>query len=178
MALNRYNGMQESMPNSFSSMLDRFFNESVNTRNFSDFTPHVDACETEKGFELQLALPGVKSEDIAIDFQEGRLTITGERKLERKEDGRRYHMLETQYGSFSRTFYLPDKVNPDKITANFEDGILMVNVPKDEHKTMKRQINISSASGKDKNKSRAVEENATTASENGKTEKSKSSKTA
>lgn len=173
MALSRYNGMQEGMPNSFSSMLDRFFNESVNTRNFSDFTPHVDACETEKGFELELALPGVKAEDINIDFQEGKLTITGERKLEKKEDGRRYHMLETQYGSFSRTFYLPDKVNPDKITANFQDGVLQVNVPKDEHKTMKRQINVTSASG-NKSKTREVEEKASASSENGKSEKGKS----
>jgi HSP20 family protein len=148
-------------------MLDRFFNESVNTRNLADFTPHVDACETEKGYELELALPGVKAEDINIDFQEGRLTITGERKLERKEDGRRYHMLETQYGSFSRTFYLPDKVNPDKISAHFEDGVLLVNVPKDELKTMKRQINISSGSGNtgSKGKTKQVEE---TASENSK----------
>ncbi|GAB3540766.1 hypothetical protein GCM10027443_39060 [Pontibacter brevis] len=174
MALSRYNGMQDAMPNSFSSMLDRFFNESVNTRNFSDFTPHVDACETEKGFEIQLALPGVKAENINIDFQEGRLTITGERKLEKKDDGRRYHMLETQYGSFSRTFYLPDKVNPDKITASFEDGLLLVNVPKDEKKTMKRQINITSGSGNNSsNKTKAVEEKATAASENGKSEKSK-----
>lgn len=144
MALTRYNGMQENMPNSFSSMLDRFFNESVNSRNLSAFTPHVDACETERGFEIEAALPGVKKEDIRIDFQEGKLTITGERKLEKKEEGRRYHMLETQYGSFSRTFYLPDNVNPDKIKAEFNDGILLVNIPKDEHKTMKRQISISS----------------------------------
>jgi HSP20 family protein len=159
--------MQGGMPNSFSSMLDRFFNESVNTRNFADFTPHVDACETEKGYELELALPGVKPEDINIDFQEGRLTITGERKLEKKEEGRRYHMLETQYGSFSRTFYLPDKVNPDKITAQFDNGLLLVNVPKDEHKTMKRQINVSAGSGS-KGKTRSVEEKASAPAEDSK----------
>lgn len=168
MALSRYNGMQDNMPNSFSSMLDRFFNESVNTRTLSDFTPHVDASETEKGFEIQLALPGVKPEDIHIDFQEGKLTISGERKFDRKEDGRRYHMVETQYGSFSRSFYLPDKIDPDKITAHFENGVLLVNVPKDEHKTMKRQINISSASGGSKGKEKAVEQKATAASENNK----------
>lgn len=167
MALTRYNGMQDSMPNSFSSMLDRFFNESVNTRNLSDFTPHVDACETDKGFEVQLALPGVKPEDIHIDFQEGKLTISGERKFERKEDGRRYHMMETQYGAFSRSFFLPDKVDPDKISAHFEDGVLQVNVPKDAHKTMKRQINISSGSG-NKGKEKAVEQKATASSENSK----------
>jgi len=170
MALNKHNGMQYAMPTSFSSMLDRFFNESVNTRGLTDFTPHVDASETEKGFELQLALPGVKPEDINIDFQEGKLTITGERKLERREDGRRYHMMETQYGAFSRSFYLPDKVDPDKITAHFENGLLLVNVPKDEQKTMKRQINISSAPG-EKREEKAVTQKATAASENNKSKK-------
>lgn len=144
MALNRYNGINENTPTTFSAMLDRFFNESVNSRNFSGFTPHVDACETEKGFEIEVALPGVKKEDISIEFQEGRLTINGERKLEKKEESRRYHMLETQYGAFSRSFYLPDNVNPDKISAQFNDGILTVAVPKDAHKTMKRQISIAS----------------------------------
>ena len=145
MALNRYTGMESNMPQSFSSMLDRFFNESVNTKGLSSFTPHVDACETQNGYEIEVALPGIRKEDISIDFQEGRLTITGERKFEKSEgDGRRYQMLETQYGTFNRTFYLPDNVNPDKIKARMENGILMVTVPKDEQKTMKRQIAISS----------------------------------
>ena len=173
MALNRYNGMQESMPNSFSSMLDRFFNESVNSKNYTGFTPHVDACETEKNYEIEVALPGVRKEDINIDFQEGRLTITGERKLEKQEEGRRYHMLETQYGSFSRTFYLPDKVSPDKITAQLEDGVLLVTVPKDEQKTMRRQINISGASDSKKKNTevKTTEEKATAANDNGKAKK-------
>ncbi|MFD2516260.1 Hsp20/alpha crystallin family protein [Pontibacter locisalis] len=170
MALTRYNGMQDSTSttNSFSSMLDRFFNESVNSRNFSGFTPHVDACETDKNYEIELALPGVKKEDINIDFQEGKLTITGERKLEKREDNRRYHMLETQYGSFTRSFYLPDKVNPDKISAHLDNGVLLVTVPKDEKKTMKRQINISSPEEGNK---KVTEENAATAGEKGKSKK-------
>ncbi|MEJ8800949.1 Hsp20/alpha crystallin family protein [Pontibacter sp. H249] len=173
MALNRYNGMQESMPNTFSSMLDRFFNESVNSKNFAGFTPHVDACETEKGYEIELALPGVKKEDISIDFQEGRLTITGERKLEKKEEGRRYHMMETQYGSFSRSFYLPDKVSPDKISAQLEDGVLLVTVPKDEQKTMKRQIQISTSgdSKKKVSEGNVAEAKTGAVAENGKTKK-------
>ena len=85
MALNRYTGMESNMPQSFSSMLDRFFNESVNTKGLSSFTPHVDACETQNGYEIEVALPGIRKEDISIDFQEGRLTITGERKFEKSE---------------------------------------------------------------------------------------------
>lgn len=164
MALTRYNSMQESMPSTFSAMLDRFFNDTVNSRTFSGFTPHVDACETERGYEIEVALPGVKKEDITIDFQEGKLTITGERKLEKKEEGRRFHMMETQYGAFSRSFFLPDNVNPDKITAEFRDGILLVDVPKDEKKTKKRQISISAGATKEvkaEKKEKAIAENGT-----------------
>src|SRR5690606_5594019 len=125
----------------------RFFNESVNTKGLRSFTPHVDACETDKGYEIEVALPGIRKEDVAIDYQEGRLSISGERRFEKSEgDGRRYQMLETQYGSFNRTFYLPDNVNPDQIKAKLEDGILHVTVPKDVKKTMKRQISIASGS--------------------------------
>lgn len=162
MALTRYNSMQDSMPSTFSAMLDRFFNDTVNSRTFSGFTPHVDACETERGYEIEVALPGVKKEDIAIDFQEGKLTITGERKLEKKEEGRRFHMMETQYGAFSRSFFLPDNVNPDKITAEFRDGILLVDVPKDEKKTKKRQISIAAGNTKEvkaEKKEKAIAEN-------------------
>lgn len=166
MALMGYSGMDNSMPQTFSSMLDRFFNESVNSRNNSAFTPHVDACETSNGYEIEVALPGVKKEDISIDFQEGRLTITGERRFERKEENKRYQMLETQYGSFTRSFQLPDNVKPENIKAEMEDGILMVTVPKDEKKTMKHQIKIASGSdSKNSGKSKRVGVN----SENGKT---------
>lgn len=167
MALNRYTGMETNMPQSFSSMLDRFFNETVNTRGMSSFTPHVDACETEKGYEIEVALPGIRKEDINIDFQEGRLSISGERRFEKREgDGRRYQMLETQYGTFNRTFYLPDNVNPDMIKAQMQDGILMVTVPKDEHKTMKRQISISSDN--DQREKEIIKPKKAKASENGK----------
>ena len=167
MALTRYSGMENAMPQTFSSMLDRFFNESVNTRGLSSFTPHVDACETENGYEIEVALPGIRKEDITIDFQEGRLTISGERKFEKQEgDGKRYQILETQYGSFSRTFYLPDNVSPDQIAARMENGMLQVYVPKDEHKTMKRRISITDsdeATGNSTSKTKKVK-----ASDNGK----------
>ncbi|MDX5418549.1 MAG: Hsp20/alpha crystallin family protein [Hymenobacteraceae bacterium] len=167
MVLRKYNGMEQEMPQTFSSMLDRFFNESVNSRGLTGFTPHVDACETEKGYELEIALPGIHKEDIAIDFQEGKLTISGERRFEKKEEGRRYQMLETQYGTFSRSFYLPDNVDPDKISAHLQDGILMVTVPKDEQKTMKRQITISGGEeAKTQTKQKRV-----VAAENGKDDK-------
>ncbi len=89
-------------------------------------------------------MPGLSKEDINIDFQEGKLTIAGERKFKNEEENqnKKYHLLETQYGSFSRTFFLPDNVNPAQIDAHFENGILHVVVPKDEQKVKKHQIQI------------------------------------
>ncbi len=145
MTITKYNGyLTDKMPQTFSTMLDRFFNETVNSRRqLADFTPHVDALETETQYEFNVSLPGLTKEDINIDFQEGKLTIAGERKFNQEEgQNKKYYLLETQYGSFSRTFFLPDNVNPAQIEAHFENGILHVTVPKDEQKVKKHQIQI------------------------------------
>ena len=145
MTITKYNGyLTDKMPQTFSTMLDRFFNETVNKqRQLADFTPSVDAFETENQYEFNVFLPGLGKEDISIDFQEGKLTIAGERKFNREENpSKKYHLLETQYGSFSRTFFLPDNVNPAQIDAQFENGILHVVIPKDEQKVKKHQIQI------------------------------------
>ncbi|QNF31757.1 Hsp20/alpha crystallin family protein [Adhaeribacter swui] len=146
MTITKYNGyLTDKMPQTFSTMLDRFFNETVNNRRqLADFTPNVDAFETENQYEFNVSLPGLSKEDISIDFQEGKLTIAGERKFNKEEENpnKKYHLLETQYGSFSRTFFLPDNVNPAQIDAHFENGILHVVVPKDEQKVKKHQIQI------------------------------------
>lgn len=145
MTTTKYNGyLTDKTPQTFSTMLDRFFNDSVNNRRLlADFTPHVDASETGNQYEFHVSLSGLSKEDITIDFQEGKLTIAGERKFKREEaKDKKFHLLETQYGSFSRTFFLPDNVNPAQIDAKFENGILQVIVPKDEQKVKKHQVEI------------------------------------
>lgn len=145
MTITKYNGyLTDKMPQNFSTMLDRFFNETVNSRRqLADFTPHVDAFETNAQYEFNVSLPGLKKEDISIGFQEGKLTIAGERTFKKEEvQDKKYHLLETQYGSFSRTFFLPDNVNPVQIDAQFENGILHIVVPKDEQKVKKHQIQV------------------------------------
>ena len=134
-------------PDRFSTLLDRFFDETVNSAKLSGFTPKVDVWETEAGYELEVALPGMKEDDIHVDFQEGRLSISGERKFEKEENRQKYHVMETQYGSFNRTFHLPDNVNPEKIEAHFENGMLKINVPKDEKKVQKHQIKVNGSTG-------------------------------
>ena len=127
----------------FSTMLDRFFNDSLASRGrVNSFSPHVDAYETEKSYEIEAALPGMKRENIKVDFHQGRLTIAGERQFRNEQDQRRYHMVESLFGSFQRSFQLPDMVDASGIQASFEDGMLRVSVPKDEQKTMRHQIQV------------------------------------
>lgn len=144
MAIQKYqDSFGDIMPQSFSSMLDRFFQDSMAGRGrVSAFSPQVDAYETEKGYQIEVALPGLKREDIKVDFHQGRLTISGERHFKNEQNDRRYHMVESSYGSFHRSFQLPDTVEPRQIQANFEDGVLKVTVPKNEEKTMRHQIQV------------------------------------
>jgi HSP20 family protein len=124
-------------------LLDRFLNEGLAPkRDLSQFRPQVDAIETEKAFELQVALAGFKKEDIKLDFEDGKLTISGERKFNADNKEHTYHFLETNYGRFSRSFSLPENIEQAAIEARFENGLLTVVLPKDEQKALQRQIQV------------------------------------
>lgn len=121
----------------FSDILDEFFNESVNYKKDS-FMPSVDISETEKAFEIEVALPGINKEDITVDLDKGRLTISGERKFEKEEEGKNYHRVESSFGSFTRSFQLPDSIDQDSISASYKDGMLNINIAKTEEKASKK----------------------------------------
>jgi HSP20 family protein len=144
MTLVRYNpALRNFSSRSFNSILDRFFQDTFESQeNGSGFVPAVDISETDKSFELELAVPGFKKEDFTIDFKDDQLTISGERKFEQEQKEINYHTRETRYGTFSRTFHLPESVNDTKIQAVYNDGILKVTLPKDEKKALKRTIKI------------------------------------
>ena len=144
MAIQKYqDSFSDLASSSFSTMLDRFFNDSLASRGrVSSFSPHVDAYETERSYEIEAALPGLKREDIKVDFHQGRLTISGERHFRNEQNQRRYHLVESSYGSFQRSFQLPDTVDAGSIQATFEDGMLRVSVRKDQQKTMRHQIEV------------------------------------
>ena len=141
MTLVKYSDL-DFRPTTFSSMLDNFFNEAANTNRVSRFRPGADVVETEKSFEIHIAVPGMEKKDINIDVNEGVLTISGERKFENKEEGRNYHTVETSYGSFSRTFNIPELVDSSNIEASYKNGILKVDLPKDEKKALKATIKV------------------------------------
>jgi HSP20 family protein len=95
-----------------------------------DFAPRVDTAETDTAYELTAELPGVDEKDIKIALEDNVLSISGEKKAEREEKKKDYVMSERSYGSFKRAFTLPDNVDPEKIAAKFEKGVLKVTLPK------------------------------------------------
>lgn len=141
MRLAKYNQPESTYPATFSNLLDRFFNDSIG-QNIKQFTPAVDISEDENQFEIQVSVPGMKKEDFNLEITDGRLTISGERKMEEKKEGKNFHSLETHFGSFSRSFYLPDNVKVEGIVASYEDGLLKVNLPKQEKKVNKSKIEV------------------------------------
>jgi len=94
------------------------------------FTPAVNEKVDEKGYHLEIDLPGVKKENIEISVNDGILTISGERKLEKKEEKENYTRIESFFGRFERSFKLPADANLDNIEAKYEDGVLKIFIPK------------------------------------------------
>jgi len=95
-----------------------------------DWTPRVDIAETEKEFVIKAEIPEVKKEDVKVTVDNGVLTIRGERKQEKEEKGKKYHRIERYYGSFTRSFTLPENVDDTKIEASFKEGISNLQIPK------------------------------------------------
>jgi len=97
-----------------------------------DWSPTVDIVETPEEFQIKAELPEVKKEDVKVSVDAGILRIEGERKQEKEEKGKKYHRIERSYGSFLRTFTLPDNVDETKVQADFKDGMLNVRLRKAE----------------------------------------------
>jgi len=95
-----------------------------------DWTPSVDIAETPEEFLVKAELPDVKKEDIKISVDDGILRIQGERRQEKEEKGKRWHRVERSYGSFLRTFSLPENIDDTKLSAEFKDGVLNLRLPK------------------------------------------------
>jgi len=144
MSIIRYNTANEFAPTSFSNLIDRFFNESIARSGGSSysFVPKVDVLENEKAFLVHVAVPGVSKEDFKIDLNDNYLTISGERKFKNEKKDHNFHSVETQYGSFSRSFSLPENADAANISAQYNNGILEISVPKDEKKILKTTIKV------------------------------------
>jgi HSP20 family protein len=105
------------------------------------WAPEVDVEETVDAIVLRADLPGMSKKNMHIAVEDGRLTISGERKNEVSEEGKNFHRIERTYGSFCRSFTLPATVLGDKVEATYRDGVLKVTVPKAEE-VKPREIEI------------------------------------
>ena len=136
--------LRDSMiPSNMLNVFDSFFNEAAGKfeRNVF-FTPRTDVVETAKSFDVHVSLPGLKKEDIKIDVDGDRLTISGERKVKNETNEEKFHMVESFFGKFSRSFNLPENVDKQNIEAELADGILTLSIPKMEVKESKTTIAI------------------------------------
>ena len=95
-----------------------------------DWTPRVDISETDKEFIIKAELPEVNKEDVKVTVANGVLSISGERKQEKEEEGKKFHRIERYYGSFTRSFTLPDNVDETKVDASYKDGMLNLKIEK------------------------------------------------
>lgn len=104
--------------------------------------PRADVQETEKGYLISVSLPGVRKEDVKVDVRDDMLTISGERKEESEEKGKGWLRRETSYGTFSRSFVLPDGMHPEEIKASYHDGVLKLSIPKPQGGGRSRGVNV------------------------------------
>jgi len=105
------------------------------------WTPAVDIEEDEKQYLVTMDLPGLDKKEVDIKLDGDLLTISGEKKDEKKENGKNYHRMERYYGKFERSFHLNDDINKEQIDANFKNGVLRIALPKVE-KAKPKQIQV------------------------------------
>jgi HSP20 family protein len=133
MALIRYSPFTDLEPfpglKSFEDTMTRLFTEPANGR---PWVPPVDIVETENELIVKADVPDVRFEDIDVHLENGTLTLRGERKFEKKTDKGGYHRIERAYGSFDRSFTLPDTVDAEHVKADYKNGTVTITLPKKE----------------------------------------------
>ena len=105
------------------------------------WSPVVDIEETEQNYLIRVELPGLDKNKVKVVVENGVLTLSGERDLERKVEGKTFHRVERSHGTFSRSFTLPEDVDPESVVANFKDGLLEIHVAKHE-KALPKSIEV------------------------------------
>jgi len=130
--------------------MNRLFNDQFGamTRDESltgAFVPPVDVYEDENSIQVRLEVPGVEEKDIDIQMENNLLTVRGERKFNTEEKQESFHRIERRYGSFTRSFTLPNTVSSDGVKADYEKGVLTIQLPKRaEAKPKQIKVNINS----------------------------------
>ncbi|MBL7931613.1 MAG: Hsp20/alpha crystallin family protein [Bacteroidia bacterium] len=114
------------------SMFSSFFGNDLLARDYAGYVPSVNITETEDSYSIEVSAPGFEKKDFAVQVEEGVLTISGEHRQENRTEDKHYVRKEFNYGSFTRSFNLADLVDEEKIDAKYENGILKIELPKNE----------------------------------------------
>lgn len=135
MAITRWQPFREL--NSLQERMNRLFEDFLGERNqlegpATGWAPAVDICEDSEKVVLKADLPGIDEKDISLDVDGNRLTLKGERRMEKETQEENYHRVERAYGQFVRSFTLPNTVDVENIKASFKNGVLEVSLPKKE----------------------------------------------
>lgn len=125
----------------FSSVFDDFFGADAWNNKLATQKPAVNIKEDETSYSLEVAIPGVKKEEVNIDLNKHVLTISSEHKEEKSEEKDEYSKREFAYSSFSRSFVLPEQVKEEEISARHENGIVYISIPKD-NTTIRKSIEL------------------------------------
>ena len=126
--------------NSLQSEMNRLFNTVFDTPSGTSgnvlrrWMPAMDLVESGDPFVLRPDLPGMSEDDVNIEFEDGTLTVSGERKAEHEESNEGFHRVERSFGSFSRSLTLPQGIDPEAVTASFDRGVLEIRIPKPEQR--------------------------------------------
>ncbi len=131
--------------NSLQSEMNRLFNTVFDTPSNGSggnvlrrWMPAMDLVESGDHFVLRADLPGMGEDDVSIEFEDGTLTVSGERKAEHEDGNEGFHRVERSFGSFSRSLTLPQGIDPEAVTANFDRGVLEIRIPKPEQRKPRR----------------------------------------
>ncbi len=148
MTLTRWNPARDLMDiaDEMNRLVSNVFGDATRETSFfkGTWSPAVDISEDRDNFYLHVELPGLKKDDVKISYEDGILTIRGEKKNMREEKDVNYHRLERSFGQFERSFRVPNRIVEDKIAARFENGVLTITLPKaEEAKPKEIEVKIS-----------------------------------
>ena len=126
------------------SIFDDLFNElyslptSFLSKSGMDLSPRIDISETDNEYKIEAELPGINQKEIDVKIDNNILTIKGKKEDVKEEKEKNYHLRERYYGAFQRSISLPNNIEPEKIKARFENGVLNISIPKSDKRTPKK----------------------------------------
>jgi HSP20 family protein len=150
MAITRWDPFQEL--NLITDRMNRLFQDSFGSVNrdealtTSTFVPPVDIYEDEHNITLKIEVPGIDQKDIDVRLENNTLTVRGERKFEKEEKEENFHRVERRYGSFFRAFTLPNTVDTENVSADYDNGVLNIKLAK-KAEAKPKQIKVSAGQG-------------------------------